>query len=161
MVDSGEEKERDYSGATEPVGGVENTNNDEPLDVDGKEKEYLEIKTSGDPSSRSSHSGSELGQDEKRIRPKLEQTKSYATTTSAVTTVPEPAKKKPWYRKINPLRWSAAPPVPTTRGVSREYSASFLSLVYFQWMAPIMSVSSPHFGNTSNTDGRRLDINDS
>ncbi|KAL2813648.1 P-loop containing nucleoside triphosphate hydrolase protein [Aspergillus cavernicola] len=47
-----------------------------------------------------------------------------------------------WYRRltINPLRLQRIPPVPDHRSPSKEYGASFLSLVYFQWMAPLMKV---------------------
>ncbi|KAL2851875.1 P-loop containing nucleoside triphosphate hydrolase protein [Aspergillus pseudoustus] len=50
--------------------------------------------------------------------------------------------KSKWYRRftLNPLRLQRIPPVPTERSVSREYGASFLSLVYFQWMSPLMNV---------------------
>lgn len=74
----------------------------------------------------------------------LEQPKSYATTTGAVSGRAESSvelKPKPWYKKLNPLRWGSPPPVPDTREVSREYKATFLSILVFQWMAPLMSVS--------------------
>ncbi|KAI9834194.1 MAG: hypothetical protein M1838_005549 [Thelocarpon superellum] len=48
-------------------------------------------------------------------------------------------KKKPWYKRLNPLKRSRKPPVPTERTVCREYGAPFLSLMTFQWMAPLMS----------------------
>ncbi len=77
-------------------------------------------------------------------RPALEQSKSYATTASALsgatvsTTEPE---KKSWYKNLNPLRWGALSPPPQERAISREYGAGFLSMMTFQWMAPLMSVS--------------------
>ncbi|KAF1953987.1 multidrug resistance-associated protein 5 [Byssothecium circinans] len=48
--------------------------------------------------------------------------------------------EKRWYKKLNPLRWGAKPPVPETRTVSREYTASLFSRITFQWMAPLMTV---------------------
>lgn len=46
-----------------------------------------------------------------------------------------------WYkRSLNPLKMRAAPPVPSTRTISRENGAGFFSLLTFQWMAGIMSV---------------------
>ena len=145
MLDFESEKEKDVNAATEPIGGVgELTQNDEDYDVDGINKEYLENTTHATPSTISSHDRDRI---EKEKRPNLEQAQSYATNTSAVTRsdshVSTPYKKKPWYKKLNPLKWGAPPPVPETRKVSREYSASFLSLVYFQWVAPIMHVSHP------------------
>ncbi|TVY43469.1 Multidrug resistance protein, partial [Lachnellula occidentalis] len=130
MADSGYEK-----GLTpaDPAGAVETTNHDEPLDIDNEEKDYIEVASHRD----SSH-------DEKGLQPGMDRGKSYATTASAATGtgshVDMPRQKKPWYKKVNPLKWGGIPPVPETRGVSREYTASFLSMVYFQWVAPIMSV---------------------
>lgn len=49
--------------------------------------------------------------------------------------------KKKWYKRLNPLRWQTPPPVPEERTPSKEYGASFLSVVYFQWMSPLMNVS--------------------
>ena len=48
--------------------------------------------------------------------------------------------KAPWHHRINPLRRGRKPPVPEERSVSGEYGASFLSLLTFQWMNPIMTV---------------------
>lgn len=76
-------------------------------------------------------------------RERLEQQQSHATSTSlarTTSTATEVNKKKPWYKTLNPLRWGQIPPVPTKRTPSREATASWLSIVYFQWMAPIMSV---------------------
>jgi ATP-binding cassette, subfamily C (CFTR/MRP), member 1 len=68
-------------------------------------------------------------------------TKSYATDASVApsTTVSRHPVKKPWYKTPNPLRWGGIPPVPEERIESREHKASFFSLVFFQWMAPIMT----------------------
>ncbi|KAK2795862.1 hypothetical protein FQN51_000345 [Onygenales sp. PD_10] len=44
-----------------------------------------------------------------------------------------------WYRRLNPLRLRPVPPLPEERKVSREYTAGFLSLTTFQWMAPLMT----------------------
>lgn len=49
--------------------------------------------------------------------------------------------KKKWYRRLNPLKWGSDPPIPTSRGVSREYNASFFSRLTFEWMSPLMTVS--------------------
>jgi ATP-binding cassette subfamily C (CFTR/MRP) protein 1 len=50
------------------------------------------------------------------------------------------AKGKKWYKRLNPLKRSKKPPVPKERTVSREYGASFFSLLTFHWMAPLMTV---------------------
>lgn len=145
----------------DPAAAFENTNHEEPQDEDGSDREYLEkqdelsthrnsveaqggvkeyMSISGDPSGHSSE-----GEIDQEKRPEIKQTKSYATTNSAITktdsNVDHPVVKKPWYKKTNPLKWGATPPVPETRTPSREHTASFLSLVYFQWMAPMMDVS--------------------
>ncbi|KAL4916762.1 P-loop containing nucleoside triphosphate hydrolase protein [Aspergillus aurantiobrunneus] len=41
---------------------------------------------------------------------------------------------------LNPLRLQSIPPVPKERSVSREYGASLLSVISFQWMSPLMKV---------------------
>jgi ATP-binding cassette subfamily C (CFTR/MRP) protein 1 len=155
MTNPGQDKKY---GPTDPVAASNVTEIDEALDVDDEEKDFIEINTSG---GSSSHSGSEKEHIEKEKRPVLQQTKSYATTTSAVTrtesNVEQP--KKRWYKKLNPLRWGGIPPVPETRQVCREYNAPFLSLVYFQWMAPLMSVSPSTLTERVNTNLRRLDTN--
>ena len=156
MTNPGQENE--YK-PTDPVAASNATETDEPLDVDGEEKDLIEVSSHGE---HSSHGGSEKGYSEKEKRPELQQTKSYATTTSAVTRTESKVEKpeKRWYRKLNPLRWGGIPPVPETRQVCREYNAPFLSLVYFQWMAPLMSVSPPNpRSRRGYTDLRRLDIN--
>jgi ABC-type multidrug transport system fused ATPase/permease subunit len=48
--------------------------------------------------------------------------------------------KKKWYRRLNPMRLQKIPSVPTERSVSREYGASFFSIISFQWMSPLMKV---------------------
>lgn len=84
--------------------------------------------------------------DEKQAeRAELKHTQSYATDASGITRTTSrasgPVPKKPWYKTPNPLRWGSIPPVPKERQISREYTAGFLSKLTFQWMAPLMSVS--------------------
>lgn len=74
-------------------------------------------------------------------RAPLDRSESSWTTTTRTTTneVPEPEKKKrSWSERINPLKSKNPPPIPEEREVSREHGAGFLSLLTFQWMAPIM-----------------------
>ncbi|KAB8304597.1 hypothetical protein EYC80_003974 [Monilinia laxa] len=110
---------------------------DNPIDAKVREKEYMDISSPDDVDTHSSQ-----GEIDHEKRPEMKQVQSYATSNSAITrtdsNVYQPVKKA-WYKKINPLKWGAVPPVPETRAPSKEYTASFLSLVYFQWMAPIMS----------------------
>jgi len=77
-------------------------------------------------------------------RAELKLTKSYATDTSAatgVTTAPSQHKDPRWYKNLNPLRWGSIPPVPKERTPSKEYKAGFFSLLTFQWMSSLMTVS--------------------
>lgn len=153
------QKDEQELAAEDPAGEV--LERDEPLDVDGYEKDYIEIATHGQSSS---HTASDAGSNGNNTRPVIDRTKSYATNTSAVTRtdshIDEPAQKPSWYRKLNPLRWGGIPPVPETRKVCREYNAPFLSLVYFQWVAPLMSASLPHPVSTK-SNFCRLATNDS
>ena len=74
----------------------------------------------------------------------LTATKSYATDTSVGTRreiVPQKPLDRPWYRKLNPLRWGDIPQIPEERMVSREGKAGFWSQLTFNWMTPLMTVS--------------------
>lgn len=148
MSDPSQEKEYGTGTRTsDPVAFSNAAAIDEPLDVDGEEKDFAESTTPAGASSEHSLSEKEhIEKDEEEEKsPDLKQTKSYATTNSAVTgaesKIEDP--RKPWYKQYNPLRWGKIPPVPESRKVCREYNAPFLSLVYFQWVAPLMSVCSP------------------
>jgi hypothetical protein len=81
--------------------------------------------------------------DAKEERTRLDRTKSSVTdasvTTAATSRHPERG-SKPWYKTPNPLRWGKIPPIPKERDVCPEYRASFFSLLFFQWMAPLMTV---------------------
>jgi ATP-binding cassette subfamily C (CFTR/MRP) protein 1 len=122
----------------EPQVAAQSTNHEEPLDVDNTEKGFTQVDSQNGPRS-DAHSA---GNDDDEKRPEANRLKSYATNTSVGTQVIEPPPgKKPWYKKINPLRWGSIPPVPETRGPSREHTAGFFSLLYFQWIAPLMAVS--------------------
>ncbi|PMD34604.1 ABC multidrug transporter-like protein [Hyaloscypha variabilis F] len=140
MTDPAQNLERDLAPA-DPTAESVDPAHDEPLDGDGDEKDFIEIATHGQSSSRTASEDRSRGDDK---RPAFDRTKSYATTTSAVTRtdshVDDPAQKRSWLGKLNPLRWGGIPPVPETRKVCREYNAPFLSLVYFQWVAPLMTV---------------------
>ena len=139
MADIGQQE--DEYDAADMAAAANTTNAAEPVDADGG-KDDIAVTANGEAASLG---GSDTNSHGKERSPEFHRMKSYATTTSAVTRtdshVDTPAAKKPWYKNLNPLRWGRIPPVPETRSVSREYTAPFLSLVYFQWMAPLMSVS--------------------
>lgn len=91
-----------------------------------------------------SSSQDDFEKDKNIVRPPLERSQSAWTTTSAATSVArteeQAPRKRTWGEKLNPLKHKYPPPVPKERTVSREYKAGFLSTVYFQWMAPLMTV---------------------
>lgn len=49
-----------------------------------------------------------------------------------------------WLSRLNPLKRRRKPPVPSERAVSPEFRAGFFSLLTFEWMSPLMSVSLSH-----------------
>ena len=130
MAESGREK--DYK-TTDPIAAANSTNNNEPV---ASEENY---NGPGDSKAPTTTLESIVR------RPNLYQSKSHATTTSAVSASDTESntdpKKKLWYKNLNPLKWGTPPPVPQERAPSREYMAGFLSLMTFQWMAPLMTVS--------------------
>lgn len=65
---------------------------------------------------------------------------NFTDASDAVPEVEQPKEKVSWHRRYNPLRRGKVPPVPEERTVSREYNASFLSLLTFQWINPLMTV---------------------
>ncbi|KAJ0114910.1 hypothetical protein J7T55_004652 [Diaporthe amygdali] len=96
------------------------------------------------------HSESDSNNEKEKVkgttetRQEVHRTRSYATDASATTQATshqgadERQAKKPWYKKVNPLRWGKVPPVPEERDVSHEYKASFLSQLFFMWQGPLM-----------------------
>ncbi|GAB7349652.1 hypothetical protein MBLNU459_g0328t1 [Dothideomycetes sp. NU459] len=107
---------------TDPVGmGAEKELNEEKvLGIDATEQakhaERLPVERS--TSSWTSRSSGDESQEEKSLAPE----------------------KRSWSERLNPLKQRTKPPIPEQRQVSREYNASFWSLLTFQWMAPIMNV---------------------
>ncbi|EHY51906.1 ATP-binding cassette transporter yor1 [Exophiala dermatitidis] len=96
-------------------------------------RQYLEVPKENGGLDRSS------SEESTRLR-KIESTATSATEAStAVHPQPYAQEKAPWYRRLNPLRRGPPPPIPEERGVSREYTAGFLSLLTFQWMNPLMT----------------------
>lgn len=77
-------------------------------------------------------------------RHEVRRMQSYATTASVTTqaTSHHPSRaddaKRPWHKRLNPLRWGVPPPVPSEREVSREYGASFFSQLFFSWQGSLM-----------------------
>lgn len=120
--------EKEYA-STDPLGAVNETNTSEPVATQATRF----VGSDSDSSSADDKS------EEKRD---LSRTLSTTTTTSALSIesrTQDDSPPKSWYKRINPLKRRRKPPVPKERTISREYGAGFLSLLTFQWMAPLMS----------------------
>ena len=148
MAETGKQ-EKEYA-STDPVGAAHQTNASEPVATEPLQYVGATDRTNNHESGateplRYVGSDSDLSSsdhDKKRTRPDVTRTLTTTTTTSSMTAESrdaEPQKKKPWYKRLNPLKSSTKPPVPRERRISREYGAPFLSLLTFQWMAPLMS----------------------
>ncbi|KAL8749541.1 MAG: hypothetical protein Q9184_006768 [Pyrenodesmia sp. 2 TL-2023] len=114
----------------DPEGAVASANSDEPVAT-----EPLQVVVSGSDSSSDAATNKE--------RPFADRTLTTTTSNSSITVQPKAdgtRAKKPWYKRLNPLRRQSPPPVPNERVVSRENSAGLLSRLTWQWMAPIMHV---------------------
>lgn len=83
----------------------------------------------------------EFEKQESKILPAAVRTQTTSTEISDNTTGSETKKKLPLSKRLNPLKRNP-PPVPAERQPSREYSANFFSKLTFQWISPLMSVSS-------------------
>ena len=148
MAETGKQ-EKEYA-STDPVGAAHQTNDPEPVatgplqSVGSNDRadshEFHATQPLQYVGSDSDISSSD--QEKKETRPDVNRTLTTTTTTSSMTAETrdaEPQKKSPWYKRLNPLKRSTKPPVPKERRISREYGAPFLSLLTFQWMAPLMS----------------------
>jgi ATP-binding cassette subfamily C (CFTR/MRP) protein 1 len=65
--------------------------------------------------------------------------KSVASSASRSDAVQAP-RERTLKEKLNPFKRKNLPPVPAERVVTRECQAGFFSALYFQWIAPLMSV---------------------
>ncbi|KAN0114469.1 P-loop containing nucleoside triphosphate hydrolase protein [Hyaloscypha variabilis] len=80
--------------------------------------------------------------------PPLERTRSDQSTTTEKRATSsayqsdeiQAPRKRTLNEKLNPFKRKHVPPVPTAREVTREYQAGLFSTLYFQWIAPLMSV---------------------
>ena len=145
MVESGRQETVHASADPEPAAGVESQTEEytiEPLEY-FRSVSDLSINTEQDPEKHVYSDEKQIHSDEKQVRP--EARRALTTSTSISTTTAETKDKtnsrtRSWSDHLNPLKRRKLPPVPKERIVSREYGASFLSLLTFQWMAPLMSV---------------------
>ncbi|KAJ9652888.1 ATP-binding cassette transporter yor1 [Neophaeococcomyces mojaviensis] len=131
-------EEKDLERALSQTGG-------EKAEADLEQKDepvqYLEVPK---PTRRTSRTSGERNPLQRQVSAAttIGSTASELTEVTTVTTTaskPQEPEKKPWYHKINPLRFGKIPPVPKERIVSREYNANFFSLLTFQWINPLMT----------------------
>ena len=120
-------QEKEYA-STDPIGAVNETSSSqpvatEPLQYGGSESDTSELQRG----------------EKKEGRSEIHRSVTGTTTASSTSVESQSKEKKSWYQRLNPLKKSIKPPVPKERAVSREYGAPFLSLLTFQWMAPLMS----------------------
>lgn len=89
---------------------------------------------------RRSESEVEKAEEDADRRNDLNRMRSTATATSVASTTPTGRlpEQKPWYKQPNPLRWGKIPPVSQEKEVCPEHKAGFFSLLFFQWIAPLM-----------------------
>ncbi|EMC91328.1 hypothetical protein BAUCODRAFT_39495 [Baudoinia panamericana UAMH 10762] len=93
----------------------------------------------------SSDSQHDVEKEKAHVRAPLERAESAWTETSVATSIAEPeaqqpARKRTWGERLNPLKRKIPPPVPKERQPNREHEAGVFSKIYFQWMAPLMDV---------------------
>ena len=121
-------KQEKDNAPTDTIGAVNETNTSEPVAT-----EPLQY---GDPET----DNSDLKQGgKKEDGVDIHRTMTAMSNASTMSVESQSKEKKPWYARLNPLKRSIKPPIPKERAVSREYRAPFLSLLTFQWMAPLMS----------------------
>ncbi|KAL1588310.1 hypothetical protein WHR41_02807 [Cladosporium halotolerans] len=118
---------------------------EEPIKV-GTEKELNEetvLDKEAVEEAEASSSGDDLDKEKKRLQ--VERTQSnwtQGTGTSYASDAPqddEPTpRKQTWSERLNPLKSRYPPPVPKERIPSREWKAGFFSIMYFQWINPLM-----------------------
>lgn len=130
-----DEKEKEYR-LGDPQAAVEDT------------REYEPIKA--EPHAAAYEKDLEANVEKRNTKGDLSRLQSGTSALSEVSSETSDVKssasgKKKWYNRANPLRWGRKPPVPETRGVCPEYHASWFSLITFQWMAPLMTVSEHTF----------------
>ena len=122
-------------GTVDPAAAVNKTTTTEPVDTEPKEYGGFDSDSTSDHEKATEKAAVE------ELRPTATRTLTTTTTLSTIgdNVATGPRKRKPWYKRLNPLKSSQKPPIPKHRTVSPEYKASILSLSTFQWMAPLMS----------------------
>jgi len=113
--------------------GLERERN-EDLQREGDEKDSCSL-NDGDQGERGTQ-----GSIEARRKTQNATTEKGATSSATPGDEIQAARERTLKEKLNPFKKRNIPPVPSEREVTREYQAGFFSSLYFQWIAPLMSV---------------------
>jgi ATP-binding cassette subfamily C (CFTR/MRP) protein 1 len=142
-------EERTFAENNDNLAGAQEFSQSEPVAeepiVVGTQKELNEetvLEKEVTEEAESSSNGDDVSK-EKRLRvQRTESNWTQGTGTSYASSVQQdqgPApRKQTWGEKLNPLKSRYPPPVPSERIPSREHQAGFFSVLYFQWINPLM-----------------------
>ncbi|KAL7949002.1 P-loop containing nucleoside triphosphate hydrolase protein [Trichoderma barbatum] len=137
MADPGTEKEIQTPRAVSESHAIniQSTSEGRGVDSDGEKAAHVSEKHDDEIERVESNSD----QEDDAPKGPLATTKSHATDASVTTTAAAQYAAKPWYKKINPMRWGGIPEIPKERIVCPEYQAGFFSRLTFYWMNPLMT----------------------
>ncbi|KAL6699968.1 P-loop containing nucleoside triphosphate hydrolase protein [Trichoderma pleuroticola] len=137
MADPGEEKEiqTPRAVAESHAINIQSTSKGRGNDSDSEKAAHVSEKHNDEIERIESRSD----QEDDAPKEPLATTKSHATDASVVVNAAAEYAAKPWYKKLNPMRWGGIPEIPKERIVSREYQAGFFSRLTFYWMNPLMT----------------------
>lgn len=148
MADPGEEKEIQTPKAVAESHAISIQSASESRGIDSDSEKAAHVSEKHDDEIGRVESRSD--QEDDAPKEPLATTKSHATDASVVVNAAAEYAAKPWYKKLNPMRWGGIPEIPKERIVSREYQAGFFSRLTFYWMNPLMTVSFwPELGSLS------------
>ena len=143
-------EERTFAENNDNLAGAQEFSQSEPVAeepaVVGSKKEMNEetvLDKEAVEEAESSSNGDEVAKEKERLE--VQRTASnwtQATGTSYASSVQQEAEQAPrkqtWSERLNPLKSKNPPPIPSERMVSREHKAGFFSVLYFQWINPLM-----------------------
>lgn len=142
-------EERTFAENNDNLAGAQEFSQSEPVAeepiVVGSKKEMNEetvLDMEAVEEAESSSNGDDVAKEKRLEMQRTASNWTQATGTSYASSVQQEAelapRKQTWSEKLNPLKSKNPPPVPSERIPSREHNASFLSVLYFQWINPLM-----------------------
>lgn len=143
-------EERTFAENNDNLAGAQEFSQDEPVAeepiVVGTKKELNEVTVldkEGVEEAETSSNGEDYVVKEKRLQmQRTESNWTQGTGTSRTSSVQPDhelaPRKQTWSEKLNPLKSRYPPPIPSERIPSREHKAGFFSVLYFQWINPLM-----------------------